>query len=297
MKRRNLLQLAAMGTTAAVLPRPVHSVPSKAALDFANPADILPADILKVLIKLRGRLDGKPVFWWLKGTRYGVVGTEIKPMFTANVGSVHRFVAQPDGTYRLTMIEHSYYTDPESGALLNAWQNPFTGQTSQIQHFLMGPINATMTVNGMTPPTAVGGSSEETKATLGPITVAGDDLWVREDSSATLHPADPKLPTYRGNDLATYHGSLREVTDPKIVSAHATLHYQSVTAWRSWMKMGDISGHLMAREVGSKVARPADLPETFQALARQVHPQQWAAILKDPTAALEAAPAPSTYSR
>jgi len=287
MKRRDLFAAAAAGAALSAVSRSAH-----AALDLSKPKDVLTA-----LIKMRGRLDSQAAVWWLKGVRYGVVGTEIKPLFATNVASFHRFIPNGDDTYKLTVLEFSYYTDPDTGALLKGWKNPYTGAMNEVEYILFGPIKTTMTTAGMSAPPTVAGAKVGMRTLVGPVTVHGDDLWVREDTEATIYPPNPDIAPYRGNDLATYHSSLREVMDPTLKSAATTLHYQSVTAWRTWMKMGDNPGHLMAREVGSKVDSPADLPDGFQALARQVHPQMWAAMLKDLDGVLSQPPAESTYTR
>ena len=119
------------------------------------------------------------------------------------------------------------------------------------------------------------------------------DVWIKEDVQATIIPKAAGRTTYRGNDLATYQARLDDLADPGQKGVPATMHYQSVTDWRSWMKMGEIKGHLMARAVGRKVWSPHELPDEFLKIAQQLHPK----IMNNPGAALEAEQPESSFQR
>src|SRR5687767_13266886 len=111
-RRQFLATSAALGATSSIATLPCAAAPDRT-LDLANPSVVMES-----LVKLRGSTDGKVGFWWLKGPRYGVVGSEITSLFDNLVASFHRFVRQEDGSYRVTVVELSYYVDA-NGELLS----------------------------------------------------------------------------------------------------------------------------------------------------------------------------------
>ena len=291
MNRRHFVAAsAAVAASTPALAAAATSTAGKPAgrLDATNPAAVMNA-----LVKLRGSQDGKPAFWWLKGPRYGVVGTQVTPLFENLVASWHRFVRQADGSYKVTVVELSYYVDLKTGELLERWRNPITGTMNDVEYIVFGPVTATLTPAGITPPESTPGAELRVRPTIGVIAQHQDDIWVQEDVSATILPKVAGRAPYSGNDLATYHGSVKQVLDASRPSAEASIHYQSMTDWRTWMKMGDVKGTLMARSTGRKVWAVEDMPRDILALAKRMHPR----IIGNPIAALEAAQPDASFQR
>ncbi|HEY6643350.1 DUF1838 family protein [Povalibacter sp.] len=279
---------AALGATAPALAAAAGSATTAGQLNSADPNEVLNA-----LVKLRASLDGRIAFWWMKGPRYGVVGTTVTPLFNNYVVSWHRFVRQPDGNYKSSIVELSYYVDLATGQPIEKWRNPITGQMNDLEHIAFGPVTSTRTPHGVAPPDKTPGVEMRLKSTLGVLAQHNDDIWVQEDVSATMTPTTPGRAPYSGNDMATYQGSVRQLLDPSLLGVDAVMHYQSVTAWRSWMKMGDIKGTLMARAMGQKVWSVDDVPSDIMALARRMHP----AMIADPVATLEMTPPERSFHR
>ena len=71
LSRRLGLKIALGGVSAAAL---AGSGVANAAVDQSQEAKAM-------FRKLRYRADEGLVFWWLKGTKYGQVGPELKPIF------------------------------------------------------------------------------------------------------------------------------------------------------------------------------------------------------------------------
>ena len=255
--------------------------------------------VMEMLVKLRGSLDGKIAIWWMRGPRYGVtLGAEVTPLFDNLVTSFQRFARRADGNFDVTMVELSYYADIKTGEWLHRWRNPYTGEQNDIEHIVFGPITSVLTPHAATPPVSTPpvstpGVHLEVKPRIGIIAQEGDDVWVGEDVSAIIRPDQPERTVYHGNDLATYHGSAQQLRDAKRQSVDATIHYQSATNWRTWMKMGDRPGYLMARGMGRKVWQTQHLPDALLRIARLAHPQ----IIADPVAALSAPQPKSSFQR
>lgn len=279
---------AALGGTASVLAAPAKSTAVAGRLNEADPTAVMHA-----LVKLRGSLDGRMAFWWIKGLRYGVVGTTVTPLFQNIVASWHRFVREPDGNFKATIVELSYYLDAQTGQLLDKWRNPITGQMNDLEHIHFGPVTVTLTPSGVKPPDNAHGAEMRVKSSIGVLGQHNEDVWVQEDVSATIIPKTGGRKPYQGNDISTYQGNVRQLLDASSPSADATMHYQSVTDWRTWMNMGDIKGTLMARAGGRKVWSVDDLPQEVLTAAKRMHPR----IIADPVAAMGAAQPDSSFRR
>lgn len=281
--------IGASGTTlAAAAPRSAGAAAAKRTPNFKDRAVLMDS-----LVKLRGSTDGRIALWWMQGPRYGVVGTTVTPLFDNLVASFHRFTKLPDGNYRVTVVELSYYVDLATGKLLKSWRNPITGAMNEVEYIVFGPVTATLTPDGITPPEVTPGAELKVKPTVGLVAEHGGNVWIQEDVSATIVPKAAGRKLYQGNDLATYQGSVADLADPKNTGVPSTIHYQSVTDWRTWMKMGDIKGALMARSVGAKVWNVDDLPANFLQIARQLNPE----IIGDPVAALNAPQPDASFQR
>ena len=136
------------------------------------------------------------------------------------------------------------------------------------------------------PATEIGGAPLESRATIHPPVIVGDDVFVRDESVARVFTPGRKTP-FEVNDIAVYHGSLKNLVDPTVKVGDATVFFAEVTSWQRWMKMDDAPGSLTSRLTGRKLRRFDDLPEVFRRKLAQMSPE----IAADPIAALDR-PAP-----
>ncbi len=286
LSRRRLLGGTVGAMAAFTTPFSVHAKGSLG-LNLDDPVDRLTA-----LVKLRASLDGGTVMWWMKGVRYGVVDNVIKPLFGMLVGSFQR-IRQVEGVdgFELNMLELSYFTDLETGAVLDTFRNPYNGNMCDVPEQRLGPFPVQMTPTGVVLPKVPAFGDVELTTRVGPAMINGDDVWIRDDSSVKVDSDHPMMGKHTYNELVTYHGRLSEINDPEVSSASALINFQSVTSWREWLRAEDVGGHTTARATGKKIYRVEDFPAEYQAAARERHGD----IFADPEAALDAPPpAPSS---
>jgi hypothetical protein len=131
-------------------------------------------------------------------------------------------------------------------------------------------------------PKELGGSRLEGSSRVGPAVVVNDDVWVRGDSIAKVYSPDPTRKPFEVNDLSIYQGSAKEIANPKVMMASATVQSMQVTGWRTWMKMGERPGSMTSRAVGRKVATYAQMPQRWRELVAEIDPT----IAADPIGAL-----------
>lgn len=96
LDRRHFIAAAGtLGAASPTLAANAAEAPARAgrSLDAADARAVMEA-----LVKLRGSQDGRVAIWWLTGPRYGVVGTQVTPLFQNLVLSWHRFVRPDDGS-------------------------------------------------------------------------------------------------------------------------------------------------------------------------------------------------------
>ena len=284
--RRTLLTSAA--AISAV--RPLQAAPS-APLD----PDVQ-ADVILALRKLRYRADDGIVFWWIVGSKYIQVGSSLTLLYNMHVGTAMRVKNSDGGTFGVTSLETVFYTDPAGGAELKEWKNPYTGATVAVPIDMVGPITLFYRPDG-TPimPTEIGGAPLQAEAHIGPAVVAGDDVWVRDDSTARVTGKDPAAAPFVVNDWATYAGKVSDVRNAKLMSAPATVTLQEVTGFQRWMQMGDTAeaktGNLFSRGVGRKVASYAEMPPIWRGLVAAHFPDIARELASNPNKALDRATA------
>jgi hypothetical protein len=247
-----------------------------------------PIDRLTALAKLRGSVDGSVVMWWMKGVRYGVVDDIVTPLFGMLIGSFMRTRPLPDVGFELNMLELSYFTDLETGAVLDKFTNPYNGKVCTVPEQRLGPYPVRMTPTGVQLPDSPMFGNVDLTTRVGPAIVQGDDVWLRDDSTVKVDSDHPMMGKHTYNELVTYRGKLSDINNPDLPSAPAEIIFQSVTSWREWFQAEGVGGHTTARAAGTKINRIEDFPPEYLAAARARHPE----IMADPIAVLNAPPKP-----
>jgi hypothetical protein len=281
--RRTLLAAAAAAAVPAALPARTDRKTARAGrrvpFDATNPASFL-RGFRRTLFAAHQDL----VFWWMKGTRYGIVDNVTTPWFGMEVATILRCHDEGPENFSVTSLELVYNTDLATGELLERWQNPYTSEWLDLKYVPVGPTRIPYTTAGPELPRELPGAQIESTHVMGPATIVDDDLWIRNDTNAVVTRVDAPGPPFRVHDWATYHAQLHEIEDESIMCPAADVSFIDLTGWPRSMKMGDRPGTRMSRCAGRKVAARDALPQSFLALLERVHP----AIYRDPAGALVA---------
>ncbi len=233
--------------------------------------------------KLRFRTDEGLVFWWLRGLKYGQVGTTMTPLYTNLIGTIQRIVPTEDGGFAMTMLEMSILLNVAGDEPLSEWTNPYTQEVLPVKFRPVGPVTVKYRPdNSRVMPTSLGGSRLESSAEVHPHVVVGDDVFISEVVKARVFRKENAEP-FVVNDMSHYHGSLKELTDPKVTSGSATVSFSEVTGWQSWMNMGSRPGNLTSRTFGRKVSSFDRMPEQWRELLAERAPD----IAADPAGAMD----------
>mgnify|MGYP001824295203 CR=1 FL=1 len=279
MKRRTALGLIG-GAAAAPLVRAPLAQAEMLSLDTSNPAHTL-----MITRKLAHTMDDDIVFWWAQLTRMFMLDKIATPLWNVHVGALlNTRDIDEHGSYETTAISMVFYTDLETGEYLRTFDNPFTGQTVDINYFPARPSKRVTSIMGpkSEPPTRPGYEIISSHP-MGPAWVEGDDVWVRVDDITRMEPETPEAgPVFRVNDWSTYHGAVSDVANTEIRNAPATWHFNDVLSFPPWLGMGDRPGDFVSRGFGRKVSGFRAMPDRLNDLIKERHPD----IYKDPAAAL-----------
>jgi len=276
LSRRHIM---AAGLTTALLGR---SRMAAAAAPF-DPND--PASVLRTAFRMRGIEDGRITMGWLKARRFGVVDAEITPLFGMVTGTFGRYRILDDGSIVNASFELAFYTDLETGDVLETFTMPYTGKTVSVPRLMLGPSK------GTTRPVfheliETGYDAERTESEtamrpvgstrferwLGPVTVKDDNIWITQASSATLIPADPNANKVVYSESVTSQADYADAINPNLVTIPSALSYTGITSWRPWMEMEDHSGHTTSHGFGGKTFDVDGLPDDYRAMAERYYP-------------------------
>ncbi|MBL8225314.1 MAG: DUF1838 family protein [Chromatiales bacterium] len=274
LTRRLVLKLAA-GSLA--LPAIAGAADSDA-LAAANQPD----NLLRAWRRLRYAEGDTLAFWWMRATKYGLVDNRLTPLFGMEIGNIARTHDVPGG-FAGTSLEMVFFTDLGTGRRTEVVVNPYTGESLPRKDSLVGPTTITYRDSGTEYPSGLPGVKLEIEPLTKVFAVEGDDVWIRDDTTARVTPLAEGAPRFWVSDWSTYQGSRAALADPALKSVPGHVTFNSVSSWLDWMKMGDRPGYMLSRGSGRKFARFDELPESFLDIVRERYP----AILKDPGGALE----------
>jgi hypothetical protein len=281
--RRTVLGLS-LGAAGAL------ALPGLAAASGAAPTRAATGDTpdpISLVRKLKLRSDDGLIFWWLEGPKIGQVGATLTALYTSRVGTVQRVRQLEDGGLEVTQLEMILMFDHETGAPLERWRNPYTGESVPIRFRPVGPLKVQYRAdNSRILPTELGGTPLESAARTHAPRIVADDVFLHDEVFARVFTPGRERP-FEVNDHAVYHGSLRELSDPAVTMAEAAVFFVDVTDWQRWMQMGDLPGSITSRMVGRKCRRWEDLPEDWRRRLAELAPD----LAADPVGALDEAAA------
>ena len=219
------------------------------------------------------RKDGVPVLFSWEGRAYSrVAGERDKLLFQVEGMNIRRCMVIEDPErgigYRLVSREIMLYKDPQSGAVLRSWQNPWTGKAVEVIHVANDPVNF--------PPTY--GRGRDGKVPSMNFVIHGDHFFLPLE--IPLFYTNPLGGDYQEYVGGTYHsaeifdfsGSLSDLLDAERDSAAMHIAWVRLAGWLPWMEMGSRSGMMYFNAVGSKLDGWNQLSETMKQEIRTSYP-------------------------
>lgn len=254
--RREFLQFASiggalLGTTPGVL----------AATDSKFPLSDLEAHV-----RMRGNTRGERSYWYYKGTVFGNQwGETTQAMLGVEGISYSTIEALADGSYRYSLNEAGYYSDPNTGEIGGLVTNPFTGKAYEPKHYLSPQKIIFAPDLTVTPDVEALPPGLEYRGRIAPLRVFKDTVISSEDLFVKMprpqFENDPEqLPFTIQTSLATFTASRRDMLNTELDFVPCQFNYQTLATFRPWMGMGRQPGMMSWRMVGTKCTRD-DLPQ------------------------------------
>lgn len=174
------LGLASLGTVASAAVSGAESAPvARVPIRFDDPIWNREA-----AARLEADTNGEQVYGRCTGVICGVrPGEAVRPMLTFEVFSTIRVLRQSDGSYQRMTKETILYTDPKTGAILDEWDNPYTGERVRVVHVANDPYN--WIIASTVQPPAMPGLVTTGQAVPGgkPYLLNWTDFWSRHGSA------------------------------------------------------------------------------------------------------------------
>jgi|TARA_B110000263_G_scaffold3671_1_gene3085 hypothetical protein len=205
--------------------------------------------------KLIGTSARSMVHIYYHGTIFGMTPDEgVKPMI--GLTGVLKGVWKPwvDNGFYYTLYDCGYFMDLKTGAPIEEFENPFTGEINRPVKIIGGPFDRVI------------------KPDLRPFKTRGDDLWLEEPAYLNfVNKLDPKIwkKASTGEKLSflyveTYHGKVSDLANPELDSIPMTITSTHNTSWYPFFLMGQRPGGHYWQSVGKKVENlEVDVPSVL----------------------------------
>lgn len=202
-----------------------------------------PETNFNAMLKIRSDTSGKDFIFAFPGVAWAMVpgdgNTRVFQTFGIGAGRIEEV---PEG-WRIYNREVLYFMDPDTGAILEDWSNPFLGgRKVEVFHIANDPVNGVFSREGssvLSPPY--------------PYIAYGDDIVFRWDffihRPAAMSRKD--YPVYSSGDMDMHaelwgiRGRRSDVLNPDITSGACTMSWGRVAHWLPFMEMGNSPGEMV----------------------------------------------------
>ncbi len=209
-----------------------------------------PSGRLRTFSLMRAALDEQLCSSWMKARYYAVVEDRMEPLFGVVAAVFARYRPKPDGSLAAVSGEIAWFTDNETGAVLDEFRNPWTGKTVKVPEGGLSPSTYTIGTDlSLTLGRAVPGL--EMAHEVLPIEARGKDVWMTERSrSAFSIPGKPRPFRYSESNILRADARALSAKGAKRVTSD--VGFTNVCSWRPWLEMGDHPGHMTASGMGKQ---------------------------------------------
>lgn len=209
---------------------------------------------IQELIRVRCSTDGADIYTEWTGSVYSFVPQQKQRKLFGFLGmNVARCLRNKQGWF-LTSRELSFYLDPQTGKVLDKWQNPWTREVVPVVHVANNPVQ----------------SKFKRKF---PVEIAGSNATFVQDVFLTypnVLASDPKFKDYspealyQAAELFKIVAPVPEVMSKAATAPSAVINWTRINPWLPWMKMKGKPGYLVYSATARKLLRFEDLSPTIK---------------------------------
>ncbi len=247
----------------------------------------IPEDALEISKRLQcGVSADEPAVYHWSGNIYGrSPGIADKLLFKGEGMNIRRCVEVEDaerGTgWRLISREVMLMLDPQTGEVVDSWDNPYNGETVEVMQIHNDPVNGR-------PNFARG--ADGTPFSLGTLRESGPYVFMPFEVPLFYpNPLAGDYQSFVGNmyhameifDFAALKDELYDSTKP---TAYPMISWVRISPWAPWMNMGGRPGQMVFNAMGRKLPGGFDeLPDVLKDEIRENYPIYEQAPPKDDT--------------
>lgn len=277
-----------------------HGGSKASALDLATPAGNVLA-----MAKLVGDTSGRTKHGWYRGTLIGLADGEAARDLLGIVGmSTQRLTPLTDRPgWQLLQKEVGFFTDLDSGAVLDRWVNPYNGEAVEPFHIANDAVNRTIepVVRRERFYDAVNESAPPPQPFVLPWRRAGDrvfveqrlHVWAKNPLDPARWPRESSGPEIRVSDMLSYNASYGQLADPGVTAVEYWGHWMHLRPWQPWMLMGSTPGGCAYSAFTGSASTLDDVPAEIVALTRARFPD----FLEPPTVLKRSEPSAIRFMR
>ena len=217
-------------------------------------------------------VDGEAQTYWWHGEAYSRrMGERDRLMFLVEGMNIRACAAVSDAEkgdgFKLVSRELLLYKDPQTGEVLDTWENPWTGETVDVLHVANDPVNFTMYETGRDGKPISWGAS-----------IKGDRWW--QTNTIPLFYPNPLASEfqqeiggiYHATEMFNFMGDVESALDDSRTSADVQVGWARMSDWLPWMKMAGRDGIIYMHTAGRKLESWDDMSELMKQQIADYYP-------------------------
>ena len=272
LDRRDLLKGLGAGALGATALAGCAAEQRRVPLDLSDPVSRL-----RARVKTFGSLAGETVHRVSRGHVWAYFNEgNLDPLFSMINYNVTRWRQVEENMYESTMNEVALFTKFDTDEVITHWDNPYTGETVEVQQYIVGPIYIQ---------TGLEGSVTDENATIVPQNMewwtVGGKLYIPIRSTFRFpNPLQPEVwpkasvgPTFHWDSFIFFAADIADLENPDLSMAPAISHYQETLNWNPWMLMGQRPGRQLSRGYGCKLRSLGEMPANLRARLEEYSPE------------------------
>ncbi|WP_394731080.1 DUF1838 family protein [Altererythrobacter sp. GH1-8] len=228
-----------------------------------------------LIARIMGSTEEAERHAFMKFHIFGYAGDgNLIPFFTMNNYIIQEWSPDENGVFNVTHREVAYYSKFDTNEAIDEWENPLTGETIKLPHFVLGPV-----------PRQYGPGLGEGADSFAPdplnITMIGDRVYVPTLTRLTvpnsLQPEEWGVyssgETVYWDSMLVFSADARDALDETKTHVPAEIHMQNLISWAPYLKLGQSPGRTMVRAYGQHISGYDDLPADIRANFEKYTPE------------------------
>lgn len=229
----------------------------------------------RLIAKVMGSTEEGERHAFLKFHIFGFAGDgNLIPFFSMNNYVIQKWTPSDGAEFEVQHYEVAYYSKFDSAEPLDEWENPLTGETVKLPHFVLGPVTR-----------AYGPGLGESPASFAPdpmnITMIGDRVYIptltKIQFPNSLRPEEwgpySNGPITYWDSMLVFSADVEDVFNDDLTHVDAEMHMQNLVSWAPYLKLGQSPGRTMVRAYGQHISGYDALPEDIRANLEKYTPE------------------------